>query len=297
MNTGTDSSAELTRFSDTESEELAEYHPVNAWAVMSAACGLFSAAALLHPILMLIPLIGVVSAFVAARQLASSAKVQTGRAAMKWGLFLCILCGVFAVSVQTYREWRIDREARRLALSWLELFRQGNVRVAHQLMLDDAQRIPAGGSLDDHYIDLPASSAPRDSRAQAPGHEGHNHGPGNSHDHQADTDPSNPYPEYDLTDTLQLEQAPPVVQLHAFKKRELIAELIKLGDRAHFRFVRTVNRSQPSVTVNVIDQEFAVEFDEGGRQQRIMAILSLQRALFNRVASWKVVSADKLKGT
>jgi hypothetical protein len=265
MNAVTDS----TRFSDTESEEFTVYRPVNRWAIIAAVFGGLSAASLLHPALLAFPLVGLFAGLMAARQLAAAEFTQTGRTAMKWGLFLSLVFGTCSASAMFYRQHHLDGEARRCAERWLEYFRTGDIRLAHQLTLDDSSRVAPGVSLDEFYAAKGTSVDP---------HTGHSH-------EGAPVDPGDP---------ISMLNASPQEKLKEFMGRPAVARMSELGNRAQYQYLRTAQRQQQGAAGLIVDQRYSAEYEEGGQAKRFVLKIVLERTLYNRVATWKVSAVEQV---
>jgi hypothetical protein len=191
-----------------------------------------------------------------------------------------LLFGTCAGSDLIYRNIRMDNAARRCAESWLELIRAGNVRVAHQLTLDDINRVAAGKSLDEHYS--PAKSNPSSPDGQDHGHE------------QGSAD--DPHGDEQRFEQIEAMNAMPGQQLAVFLRLPAVKRISELRDRASYRFLRTTRRLQVSLTVTLIDQHFECQYQEGEQSQRFVLKLMLERTLLNRVATWKIVTVDEVTG-
>jgi hypothetical protein len=286
---------EPARFTDTESEELTAYRPINRWAVVAAVLGVLSTASLLHPAFLVIPVIGAATSLIAALQLTRAASNQTGRQAMAWGLILSLLFGSCSAASAIYRQNRIRAEARQYAQSWLELFRAGRVREAHQLSLSDDGRIPPGVSLDEHYAArdsdsksrLPGLREPHGQGGDGPGghgdkgHEGHDH---EGHDHSEEN--------IDYDDPVAMATASPHVQLKVFQKKPIVARMLQLGNQVSYHYLGTTFEGQDGLTGIVIQQQFAART---GEKQEFIVRVTMLRRLLNRVATWSVSSVDEAK--
>ncbi len=143
------------RFSELDQQELVEYRPLNRPAVVACILGWLASAALIHPILCLLPLLGIMTALIALRQLSSAENKQSGRRLALIGLCLSVLFGSWTVAREASRELRLYGHARQFAEDWFARIRDGQFYEAHQLTLMEGERAAPGVSLKDHY-------APRD---------------------------------------------------------------------------------------------------------------------------------------
>lgn len=256
---------ETTQFTDLESEEVVAYRPVNRFAILTVVLGLLSATTLLHPFLLVIPAAGLITAVFAARQLSRTEPAQTGRAALKWGIFLCVLFGTCSATAVLYRQNRLNSQAREFAEKWFELVRAGKFREAHQLTLDDDRRAPPGQSLDDYY---------RDPEGKDP-HEGHDH------------------PPVDMSDPIAALEASPAEQLHAFLAKPVVVRMKELGSGVEYRYLRTQMQQPTSAYGLYVEQHFGADYQEGGTPQQLRIRIVMERTMLNRVGSWKVAVVEE----
>lgn len=103
----------LHRMSTTAGVTNQDYVAVNPLAVVAALLGLASGLAFASSLLLVIPIVGIVFALVAIRQIADSNGTQTGRGLAIVGLALCLLCaaGVMTVRYLAYAAVRNDTNA------------------------------------------------------------------------------------------------------------------------------------------------------------------------------------------
>src|SRR5688572_11163370 len=92
------------QFTEGEALELTDYRPVNRFAILSTILGGLSLLALLHPLLLALPLFGALTGFIAAWQLSSPSSTQSGTTVAKWGIFLSLLFGIWATSANYSRQ-------------------------------------------------------------------------------------------------------------------------------------------------------------------------------------------------
>jgi hypothetical protein len=124
------------RLSDTPDSQLADYGALSGLAVAGLVAGLASPAAMLDPLLWIVPPVGMVLSGLALWRIRRQAPALAGRKAALVGLVLSI---VFAVAAPA--DWLIYRrllrgEARQFADLWFDALRQGQPQKAHQLTLD-----------------------------------------------------------------------------------------------------------------------------------------------------------------
>jgi hypothetical protein len=138
----------VSRF-DAPTDEIVAYRAVSGLAVASLLAALAAPTAMLGTPFWLVPLLGLVLAGLALRQIARRAPALVGR---KAALAAGLLSLVFAVAAPThwlcYRQL-LRREARQFAALWFDALRRGEPHKAHQLTIVPRQRLP----LDDRLLD------------------------------------------------------------------------------------------------------------------------------------------------
>jgi hypothetical protein len=127
--------------------ELAEYRSLSPHAVLGVVLGLLSIAALVDPMLWVLPVLGVAVSAVALWRIARDPQALAGRKLAWIGLGLSL---VFAAAAPTdwflYREL-VRREAVAFARPWFQLFRQGQTYKAFLLTVEPQSRLPLDVSL------------------------------------------------------------------------------------------------------------------------------------------------------
>ena len=108
----TDQLEKLHAMSTTAGLTNTGYVAVNLIAVAACILGLASALAFLGALLLIIPLVGVVFAVAALRQIADSNGTQTGRGLAWTGLALCLLCGLGVGGRQVMDHLQESRESQ-----------------------------------------------------------------------------------------------------------------------------------------------------------------------------------------
>lgn len=134
-----------------EETQLASYRTISVAAILSLVFGATSALALAHWLLWVLPLVAIVLALVALRQIQAEDSNLTGRNLAILGILLALVFGVWAPSRLISRQNHLYRTARQYSDEWLELIRIGKVQEAHQLTLHETQRQAPGGSLASYY--------------------------------------------------------------------------------------------------------------------------------------------------
>lgn len=128
-------------------DDAETYQAIHPSAVIGLLLGLASPLALLHPLLWVVPLLAAVVSIYALRQIAYYAPVYTGRMPALLGLGLSIALGVAAFTQHQLIVWTLDYESRRFGSAWLELLRQDDILVAHQLTMIASTRYPLDENL------------------------------------------------------------------------------------------------------------------------------------------------------
>jgi hypothetical protein len=101
-------------------DELPSYRPVSALAVIACIGGMCSAAALVAPILWMVPLIGVALSVAALADVARPPVGKAGRLAALAGLALSLGFGAQAATTAAASQWVTARRAEAAARYWLE---------------------------------------------------------------------------------------------------------------------------------------------------------------------------------
>ena len=117
-----------------ERGELGTYQPVSSLAAAAVAAGGLSAAALFSPVFWVLPLLGVLLALLALRDVSRPGAVKLGRAAALLGLALSVGFGCQAVTGTLVKKWLLDSRAKQVALAWVEAIREGRLQEAQSMM-------------------------------------------------------------------------------------------------------------------------------------------------------------------
>lgn len=135
--------------------EIAEYRALSVGAVAGLILGLLSPAAMVDPVLWVLPLAGVLVSGLALRRIARNAPALAGRKAALAGLWLSIFFGSAGPANWLLYRWLIDREARRFAAQWFDFLAHDEPHKAYQLKLHPAHRLPLDEHLWEFYRDNP----------------------------------------------------------------------------------------------------------------------------------------------
>jgi len=127
--------------SDLSDDELAVdgYRPVSGMAVAAVVMGVLSIAAWFHPGFWFVPVLGVVLAVVALRQLAQPDSILIGRTAAIVGLGLSLFLAALAPTESVTRTWIKNRRAEHVAARWADAVLEGKILDAHSLLMPFAR--------------------------------------------------------------------------------------------------------------------------------------------------------------
>jgi hypothetical protein len=140
-------------FSPVETDSLTEYHPLNRPAIAALVLGVLSATALAHQLFWVVPIITIVVAVVALRQISASSSEQRGRMLALVGLACALVFGSWAMTRSISRQMQISEQAQACCDEWFELIRTGRLYEAHQLTLPYDSRLSDVDPLEEIYED------------------------------------------------------------------------------------------------------------------------------------------------
>ncbi len=121
-----------------EADEFESYTSLSAVAVCALLLGLASPLALLAPLMVVVPLAGVIVALLALVRIGNSAGALSGRKLAYWGLALSILCGIASPLRVSVRDNLYGRQADRTARAWLDLLSKNETRPALSYLTGNA---------------------------------------------------------------------------------------------------------------------------------------------------------------
>lgn len=134
--------ARLHKMSTTAGVTNTDYVAVNQTAVVALVIGVLSAISLLGALLLVIPVVGIVFAIVAIRQINDSSGTQTGKP-MAWaGLALCVILGGAKISYDVMAGMAVKQDEERISATVAQLgkdVREGNYDSAYKLFDDQFQ--------------------------------------------------------------------------------------------------------------------------------------------------------------
>jgi hypothetical protein len=134
--------AQLHKMSTTAGVTNLDYVAVNQTAIVAVLLGLASALAFFGYLLLIIPIVGVIFAVVAIRQINDSSGTQTGRGLALLGLALCVLLGGAAVAKEGIAIARVKGDENRIAATLNQYgaaVRDAKYKEAYDLCDDDFQ--------------------------------------------------------------------------------------------------------------------------------------------------------------
>lgn len=127
-------------------DELPGYRPVSVLAVAAAVVGVCSAAALVAPVLWMVPLVGVGLSLAALADVGGPAGGKAGRAAALVGLALSLGFGAQAAATAAGTHWLTSRRAEAAARYWLETVCDGRLDDARSMANPDGVSAGAPGA-------------------------------------------------------------------------------------------------------------------------------------------------------
>jgi hypothetical protein len=134
--------AQLHKMSTTAGVTNLDYVAVNQTAIVAAILGLASALSFLASLLLVIPLVGVIFAIVALRQIKDSSGTQTGRLLAILGLLLCVLLGGGAITKEAMAIAAVKGDENKIAATLAQVgqyLHDGKYKEAYALHDDEFQ--------------------------------------------------------------------------------------------------------------------------------------------------------------
>lgn len=136
---------------EDEGAVLPEYRTVSVPAILGLLLGVSSMVTLVSPIMLIVPLAGILLNIRALVGLADRRSNQTGRGLAYLGLFLAVLFAVAGPVDSWGNRWFLERSARPVIDAWFESLRQRQPERALQLTLTAILRRPLDDKLDRYY--------------------------------------------------------------------------------------------------------------------------------------------------
>jgi hypothetical protein len=139
------------RVHSTDEADVAAYQAVSKAAILAFVCGLGAAGALLHPLLLVVPLVAVGAGIFALRSIAVSTAGLTGRRLAVAGAALGVLFASAAAARLVSRDLIIASRGQRFANAWVGLAAAGRREAAYEMTLPPARRQLPGTDLAEFY--------------------------------------------------------------------------------------------------------------------------------------------------
>jgi hypothetical protein len=124
--------------------EIVEYRVVSGWAVAALVLGLLSPAAIVAPILWLVPAMGFVIALIAMWSITTAQGQKSGWYLAIFGLLLTIFFGAAGPARAITRNFWLETRAERIARVFVDLLKQNKPLEAHELTKLASHRKPLG---------------------------------------------------------------------------------------------------------------------------------------------------------
>ncbi len=140
-----------TPFRAVDEADVAAYRSLSSAALAAAGLGVLSFTALLHPLLLVVPLVAAVCGAVALRSIAVSTAGLSGRRLAVTGLLLAALFAAAAVGRQVSRDWIVTSRAARFGRQWLQAVIDGRRELAYEMCLPPTMRQTPGTDLVKYY--------------------------------------------------------------------------------------------------------------------------------------------------
>ncbi|MFV1968397.1 MAG: DUF4190 domain-containing protein [Pirellulaceae bacterium] len=252
-------------FSSDEVDALTDYEPVDRLALASLFFGIASVAALIHPLLWILPILSVVMAFCALRRMAAQDR-QTGRRPAVTGLALALLFGSCAMTWMLSVDVVLSRESRKCCDTWLEMLREGKVYEAHQLTLDFDARLTTDAPIEKIY-----TAAPEDHKVAM-----------FNMNERSSAAPDAPIPE--------TAEAHIPAEFTSWRISRPNDKLSTLGDKMSFRYDRTLGTTHDSPTHYSARHLYLMSFKEDGRSSTMPVEIAVKRTVVDGTARWSIAS-------
>jgi len=145
-----------SQLTDRRDTEIAQYRSLNVTAVVGLLLGLLAPLALIHPVLWIVPPLGIIGCSAALWQIARNSSALCGRRVALAGLVLSIVFGIVAPTHLFAYRWLIRNEARQFALAWFEFLGRGEPHKARLMIPNPRFRPPLTDQVWDIYREDPS---------------------------------------------------------------------------------------------------------------------------------------------
>lgn len=125
--------APQTELSPQVERDLVEYRSLSPWAVAAVLFGVLSAAAVIGPLLWLIPAMAVIVSLIALWKISASQGQRLGRGAALLGLMLAIFFGLAGPARTLSRQYWLETRAQHVAAGFIDLLQHQRSYDAYQL--------------------------------------------------------------------------------------------------------------------------------------------------------------------
>jgi hypothetical protein len=126
----------------TEVGRETAYRTISGWAIAALVLGIFSGAAVLGPILWLIPVFGLAVSWISLRKIKNSEGQLSGGGVAVLGLLLALFFGAAGPARTITRRVWLESRAERFAQAFIDLLERDKPFAAHQLTRPAASRKP-----------------------------------------------------------------------------------------------------------------------------------------------------------
>ncbi|QEG36497.1 hypothetical protein [Bythopirellula goksoeyrii] len=110
-----------------DADELISYRSLSSLAILALVLGLLSPLALMVPLFLVLPMMGIAVALLACVSIRSHAETLSGMNIAKLALFLSVFCLVAAPVKTLVRSQLFQRQADQAARQWLDTIVEGNI--------------------------------------------------------------------------------------------------------------------------------------------------------------------------
>lgn len=131
--------------------EQTEYRSLAPLSLVGLILGLLAPVAFLSPLLIAVPLAGIVFSLIALRQIATSDGSVLGRVPAIVGLVLSTICATAIPAQSVAQRWLASRQARPIAMEWFALLAKDDPYSAVEMTNQAAGRLASGPTLVEHY--------------------------------------------------------------------------------------------------------------------------------------------------
>jgi hypothetical protein len=143
----------ITPASEHSPAEVSGYRAFSPVAIASLTCGILSPLALIGPLLLLLPVLGVGLAILALRAIAQSRGELVGRRLALSGMALSLIFGTAGPAQSAATTARLSAAARPIADQFFAYLREGQPHFAHQLTMTANRRRALNENLWSYYGD------------------------------------------------------------------------------------------------------------------------------------------------